>query len=52
MEERLPLDKVLEHEYFKGLDFDHLPSYEEASLEVSPFEKSVNEVCSYLVNKY
>jgi hypothetical protein len=48
----LPLEKALKHEYFKDVDFDHLPTYEEALSQVTPLEKTVNEACKYLIEKY
>jgi hypothetical protein len=43
MKERLPLKQVMEHEYFEGVDWDNLPTYE-ASLELlTPMEKYLTE---------
>ena len=42
----------MKHEYFKGVDFDNLPKYEEALTELTDFEKVFGKVCEELSLKY
>jgi Serine/threonine protein kinase len=38
MEKRLSLEEVMKHPYFEGIDFDNLPTYEEAEAKITQFE--------------
>ena len=42
----------MKHEYFEGVDFDNLPSYEQALSEMTPFEKHLDELCQQLIEQY
>ena len=39
MEERFDIDQVMAHEYFKDVDFDNLPTYEEVLSRFSGLER-------------
>ena len=52
MAERITLEDVMKHEYFEGIDFDNLPTYQQALADMTPFEKNVNEICQQLIDKY
>ena len=39
MEERFDINQVMAHEYFKDVDFNNLPSYEEVFSKCSGLEK-------------
>lgn len=34
------------------MDFEHLPTYEEALAALSPLEKTVDQICKHLIEKY
>ena len=42
----------MKHEYFKGIDFDNLPTYSQAISELTPYETVVSKVCKYLIQKF
>ena len=39
----------MKHDYFKGIDFDNLPTYSQAVSELTPYEIAESEVCKYLI---
>ena len=39
----------MKHEYFSGIDFDNLPTYQQALSEMNPFEKNVQDLCQVLI---
>lgn len=52
MGDRISLENVMKHTYFEGIDFDNLPTYQQAASEVTPFERVVTEICDYLIQTY
>jgi hypothetical protein len=42
----------MKHDYFKGIDFDNLPTFAEATSNMTPFDQVHKKVCEYLIEKY
>jgi serine/threonine protein kinase len=38
MNERITIKQAMEHEYFEGVDWDNLPTYETALAQLTPLE--------------
>ena len=43
MEERVDINEVMKHEYFKDVDFDNLPTYEEVLAKCSGLKRFLQE---------
>lgn len=45
MNERITLKQAMEHEYFEGVDWEHLPTYEQAIVGLTPCEIYLRNKC-------
>jgi hypothetical protein len=52
MEERLSLEDVMKHEFFAGIDFNNLPTLEQAKSQMTPYECTYHKICQTLIEKY
>lgn len=48
----MSLEKAMEHKYFKDVDFDNLPTYEDALKGLTVEDKQLMQICTYLLDKY
>lgn len=52
MNERITLKQAMEHEYFEGVDWENLPTYETSIAQLTPLEVYLRGKCEELKSKF